>query len=73
MKKSNRSSKALDPTKPVRAMTPADAKHDLLPISAVNISRARLMDGESTTTQVLNEILQRQKLPDAMRHWGINE
>ena len=68
MKKSNHSSKALDPPKPVRAMTPVKEKQHLLPVSAANISPERVMDGVSITTEVLNEILQRQKPPEHMRH-----
>ena len=73
MKKSNRSTKALDPPRPTRTIAPVKDKPDLLPVAPVNLSRERLMDGVSTTTEVLNEILQQQKRPEPVRHWGINE
>jgi hypothetical protein len=71
MKKPNRSAK--DPAKPVRALAPVTDQQDLLSTSPSNISRERIMDGAATTTELLNEILQRQKQPEPMRHWGLNE
>ena len=73
MKKSNLSSKAMDPPKPVRAIAPVSEKQDLLSAVPVNISRERLMEGASATTEVLHEILHHQDRPEAVRHWGINE
>jgi len=73
MKKSNQGSKPSDPPKPVQAIAPVNDKQDLLTAPPSDISRERLMDGALITTEVLNEILQRQKPTEPMRHWGINE
>src|SRR5438270_13470742 len=73
MKKPNHSSKPLHSPKPVRAIRPTSDNAGPQPASPSNISRERLMDGASATTEVLSEILQHQKQTEPMRHWGINE
>ncbi len=68
MKSSIHHSKNLDPPK---AQGPSIEE----PPSATtsNMSRERLMEGESTTTTVLTRILQKENRPESRRHWGINE
>ena len=73
MKTSNPISRALDPPKSALAIPQDNEEQNLLPIAPFNISRERLMEGASSTTEVLNEILERQRRPEFMRHWGINE
>jgi hypothetical protein len=73
MKKSNHHTKAMDSPKPNRAIAAANETQNLPPVPPLNISRERLMDGASTTTELLSEILQRQKRSESVRDWGINE
>jgi hypothetical protein len=40
---------------------------------ALSLSPERIEDGATTTTQVLNEILEREETNYYSRHWGINE
>jgi len=73
MKNTKSITKALDPPKPFLASAPAAEKKDQLRVSPFNISRERLMEGASKTTEVLTEILQRQSRIEPAHHWGINE
>jgi hypothetical protein len=73
MKKSKLSPKALDPQKPVGAITPVNEQPHPLPVSYGNISRERLTAGASTTTEVLKEILRQPIRHEPMGRWGINE
>jgi hypothetical protein len=73
MKKSNRHSKGLDSPKAAKAAATAKDKQELQAVAPMNISRERILDGASTTTEVLSEILQRHQRGESIRHWGINE
>ena len=73
MKKSNRDSKGPDSPKPVRAAAQATDKEKTQTAAPINLSRERIIDGASTTTEVLSEILQHHKRAESARHWGINE
>jgi hypothetical protein len=67
------STEAIAPPKPVEGIPPANEEQDQPPAGPFNLSPERLMDGASTTTAVLTEILQQDKRIDPLRHWGINE
>jgi len=73
MKKSKPITKAQDRPNPAQLITPDNEKPDLLPVAPFYISRERLMEGTSTTTDVLSEILKRHKETALTRHWGLNE
>jgi hypothetical protein len=67
------SAEAIDPPKPVQVIPPTNEEQNQPPVGSFNLSPERLMDGASTTTAVLTEILQQDKRIDHLRHWGINE
>jgi hypothetical protein len=73
MKKSSRDTKGLDSPEPDRDTVSGKDKQELQTAAPNNISRERISDGASTTTEVLSEILQRHKAAQSVRHWGINE
>ena len=73
MKKSNRDTKGLDSPEPDRETASGKDEEKLQTAAPNNISRERISDGASTTTEVLSEILQRHKRAESVRHWGINE
>ena len=72
VRKSKLSPKALDPQKPVGAITPVSEKPHPLPVSYANISCERLTAGASTTTEVLKEILRQPVRHEPMGRWVIN-
>src|SRR4249920_3365964 len=59
----------LNRPKSAQAITPVNEKPDPLPVVPFHISRERLMEGISTASEVLNEILQRHRELESMRHW----
>jgi hypothetical protein len=73
MKKTNHRTRPLDSPKSREASPPVRKTASVPATKATNMSPERLMDGVSTTTELLNGILERQKQPEPMRHWGINE
>jgi hypothetical protein len=73
MKKTRPLGKSTDPAKPVRAITRSDEKANNLPVESPNLSPERIMDGASTTTAILNQILAQREEIHQLRDWGINE
>ena len=72
MKRNRSVGKLTDPAKPVRGITLSDEKENKLPVEP-NLSPERIMEGASTTTTLLNQILAQQEKTHQFRHWGIND
>ena len=72
MKKSRSIAKVIGPAKPIQGSTLSDEEENTLPDES-NLSPERMMEGASTTTALLNQILARQEVFHELRHWGINE
>ena len=72
MKKNRSLEKATDPAKPIQGMTPLEDKENKLPVES-NLSPERIMDGASSATALLNQILAQQAETHQLRNWGINE
>ncbi len=72
MKKSRSVAKAIVPEKPTPGVTLLDEQGTTLPVES-NLSPERMMEGVSTTTALLSQILAQQPEPHQLRDWGINE
>jgi hypothetical protein len=72
MKKTRSVAKAIESAKPIPRVMLADEKENENPPES-NLSPERMMEGASTTTALLNQILARQEVFHELRHWGINE
>lgn len=72
MKRNRSVGKLTDPAKPVRGITLSDEKGNKLQGDS-NLSPERIMDGASTATALLNQILAQQEKTHQFRHWGIND
>jgi hypothetical protein len=72
MKKNRSVDKATDPAKSIRGITLSDEKKNKPPVES-NLSPERIMDGASTATALLNQILAQQEETHQFRDWGINE
>jgi hypothetical protein len=72
MKKSRSAAKAIEPAKPIPGVTLSDNRENELPVES-NLSPERMMEGASTTTALLSQILAQQQEFHQLRDWGINE
>lgn len=72
MKKNRSLEKATHPAKPIQGITLSDEKGNKLQGDS-NLSPERIMDGASTATALLNQILAQREALHQFRHWGINE
>jgi hypothetical protein len=72
MKKSRSGAKAIGPAKPIPQVTLAGETENRLPVES-NLSPERMMEGASTTTALLSQILAKQQEFHQLRDWGINE
>ena len=72
MKKNRSLQKATDPAKPIQGITLSDEKENKLPVES-DLSPERIMDGASSATALLNQILAQQEQLHQFRDWGINE
>ncbi len=72
MKKSRSGAKAIGSVEPVPQATIAVATETELLVES-NLSPERMMEGVSTTTALLSEILAQQSGTHQLRDWGINE
>jgi len=73
MKKTRSVDQASGPVKPIQGSTLSEEKENKLPDEALNLSPGRIMDGASTTTALLNQILAQREEFHTFRDWGINE
>ena len=72
MKKSRSGAKAIGSAEPIPQATIVGAGETQLLVES-NLSPERMMEGASTTTALLSEILAQQSGPHQLRDWGINE
>ena len=72
MKKSRSGAKAIVSVEPIPQATVAGAGETRGLVES-DLSPERMMEGVSTTTALLNEILAQQDGPHQLRDWGINE
>ena len=72
MKKSRSGAKAIGPAKLIPQVTLAGETENRLPVES-NLSPERMMEGASTTTALLNQILAQRQEVHQLRNWGINE
>lgn len=72
MKKSRSVAKAIAPAKLTPGVNPLDEGENNLPDNS-DLSPERMMEGVSTTTALLSQILARQQEFHQLRDWGINE
>ena len=63
---------ATDPGKPMQGITVSAQKEKILPVESY-LSPERIVNGVSTTTALLAQILAQQEEPHQFRDWGINE
>jgi hypothetical protein len=63
---------ATDPGKPMQGITVSSQKEKILPVES-DLSPERIVNGVSTTTALLAQILAQQEEPHQFRDWGINE
>jgi hypothetical protein len=73
MKKTRSVHKASGPAKPIQGSTLSEEKENKRPDESFNLSPARLMNGASTTTALLNQILAQREEVHPLRDWRINE
>ena len=64
--------KAVGPPQSIQA-APRDKERVSPERETLSLSPERVARGRSTTTTVLQEILDRAEKPPHLRHWGINE
>ena len=72
MKRNRSVGKLSDAAKPVQGITLPDEPENKPPVEP-NLSPERIMEGASTTTILLNQILAQQEETHKFRDWGINE
>lgn len=71
--KTNRSvDKATAPAKPIQGIPLSDEKENKFPVES-NLSPERIMEGNSTATALLSQIVTQQEQLHQLRDWGINE
>jgi hypothetical protein len=63
---------ATDPGKPIQGTTVSGQQENKLPGES-DLSPERIVDGASTTTALLAQILAQQEQHHQFRDWGINE
>jgi hypothetical protein len=72
MKKNRSVDKRTDPAKPIQGITFSATTQNALS-SEPNLSPERIMEGATTTTALLHQILATQEETHRFRDWGINE
>jgi hypothetical protein len=72
MKRTRAVNTATDPGKPMQGITVSARKEKMLPVES-DLSPERIVDGASTTTALLAQILAQQEQHHQFRDWGINE
>jgi hypothetical protein len=72
MKRNRSVAKAIESAEPIPTAGLSDEKQNELRVES-NLSPERLLEGVSTTTSVLNQILAEHDTPHELREWGINE
>ena len=72
MKKSRSVAKAIVPAKQTPGVNLSDEKEHKLSVES-DLSPERMMEGASTTTALLSQILAQQQEFHQLRDWGINE
>ena len=72
MKKSRSVAKATESAELVQGITLSDEEENQAGVES-NLSPERLMDGASTTTALLSQMLAQQGERHQLRDWGINE
>ena len=73
MKKRHLSARSTATAKLAHDITPTHKEQNQLQNGSLNLSPERIAEGASTTTELLNAILERDGGTDQLRHWGINE
>jgi hypothetical protein len=63
---------ATDPGKPIQGITVSAKRENNLPVES-DLSPERIVDGATTTTALLSQILAQQEELHQFRDWGINE
>ena len=63
---------ATDPGKPIQGISVSSQKQNELPVES-DLSPERIVNGASTTTALLAQILAQQQELHQFRDWGINE
>lgn len=72
MKKSRWVDKAIGSGKPIHGIALSPQPENKLPVES-DLSPERIVDGASTTTTVLSQILAQREELHQVRDWGINE
>jgi hypothetical protein len=72
MKTSRSLGEATEPAKPIQGITLSDEKEKKLQVDS-DLSPERIMDGASTATALLNQILAQRQALHQIRDWGISE
>jgi len=72
MKRTRPVAKAIASAKAIQELALSDESGNRLPVES-NLSPERMVEGASTTTALLNQILAQQEEFHELRHWGINE
>jgi hypothetical protein len=73
MKRNRSVDKATDPVLPRQGSIFPEEKASEMPNESLSLSPKRIMEGASTKTTVLGQILAQQSEYHELRHWGINE
>jgi len=73
MKKNRSVDQASDSAKLIQGITRSDEKENKPPVESFNLSAKRIMEGASTKTALLNQILAQREEFHQLRDWGINE
>ena len=73
MKKTDTVDKANDPARPIQGITLLGEKENKPPDESLNLSPQRIMEGASSKTVLLNQILAQRGELHQVRFWGINE
>ena len=72
MKSARSIDKAIDSENPIQGITVSARKENKLPVES-DLSPERIVDGASTTTALLAQVLAQQEQHHQFRDWGINE
>ena len=73
MKRARSVARPVETSKPTQVLALSDEKENELPNESLNLSPERVMEGASTRTALLNQILAQQEGLHQLRDWGINE
>jgi hypothetical protein len=63
----------MEPKSESKSVAQVDQAQHEIPVELLSLSAQEIMDRASATTQVLNEMLEREDRARDLRHWGINE